>query len=132
MFYLNYIFIIILFNQLYQNSYSFKKINIPSPLTHINKINMSPRNMLDILTSLEEYTIITDGEKNKDLYELMQKNKMNVYYIDINNLLEKKELLNYLKTKYSYLDNSDDLWIFSKGFLYGSRKIMEDFIKNNK
>jgi hypothetical protein len=92
---------------------------------------MKPNDMINLLTSIREYTIITEGDKNKNLEELMLINNMNVYYANVNNLLNKDEVLSYLKTKYSHLDSGENLWIFYKGFILGSRDVIYGIIKKH-
>jgi len=108
--------------------YGFKNNNTPLFTNSINKLTMQPNDMINLLTSIKEYTIITEGDKNKNLEELMLNNKMNVYYADLNNLLNKNEILSYLKSKYSHLESGENLWIFYKGFILGSRDVIYGII----
>ena len=105
-------------------SFIFKNNNTPLFTNSISKLTMKPNDMINLLTSIKEYTIITDGTTNKNLEELMLKNDMNVYYADVNNLLNKDEVLSYLKTKYSHLESSENLCIFYQGFILGLRDVI--------
>ena len=93
---------------------------------------MSPKNMLDVLTSIKEYTIITDNESNKELVDLLNTVNKNAYFVNTNNLLDKDNIIKYLKEKYSHLDSGENLWIFYKGFILGSREVIYDVISRNK
>jgi hypothetical protein len=111
--------------------FSFKNNYTPLYSNGINKLTMKPNDMINLLTSIKEYTIITEGNENKNLEQLMLNSEMNVYYVDVNNLLNKDEILSYLKTKYSHLDSGENLWIFYKGFILGSRNVVYGVVKKN-
>jgi hypothetical protein len=81
---------------------------------------MSPNEMISYLTTFREYTIITVGEDYKSLEETMINKKMNVYYLDLNNLLDKNDVLTFLRKRYNNYDSGEDLWIFHNGFFIGS------------
>jgi len=91
-----------------------------------NKLNkhlfMKPQDTINYLTSLRDYTIITVGNKNKILEEMMIINDMKVYYADLNNIIDKNEILDILTNKYKHLDSGENLWIFHKGYFFGSRE----------
>ena len=112
--------------------FSFKNNNTPLFTNSISKLTMKPNDMINLLISIKEYTIITEGTTNKNLEELMLKNDMNVYYADVNNLLNKDEVLSYLKTKYSHLESGENLWIFYQGFILGSRDVVYGIIKKKE
>ena len=111
--------------------FSFKSNNTPLFTNSISKLTMKPNDMINLLTSIKEYTIITEGNDNKNLEELMLNNNMNVYYADVNNLLNKDEVLSYLKTKYCNLESGENLWIFYKGFILGSRDVVYGIVKKH-
>ena len=125
------LFILSLFLNLYF-SICFKNNNTPLFTNGISKLTMKPNDMINLLTSIKEYTIITEGDNNKKLEELMLKNNMNVYYVDVNNLLNKDEILSYLKLKYSHLESGENLWIFYKGFILGSRDVVYGMVEKKK
>jgi len=125
------LFILSLFLNLYF-SICFKNNNTPLFNNGISKLTMKPNDMINLLTSIKEYTIITEGENNKSLEELMLNNNMNVYYADVNNLLNKDEILSYLKLKYSHLESGENLWIFYKGFILGSRDVVYGMVEKKK
>lgn len=91
-----------------------------------NKLNkhlfMKPPDMINYLTSIKDYTIITVGEKHKNLEEMMIINDMKVYYVNLNNILDKNEILDILINKYRYLDSDEKLWIFHRGSFIGSKE----------
>ena len=123
---------IIIFTLFFNYIVCFKNNNAPLFDNAIYKLNMKPNDMINVITSIKEYTIITDNNNNKNLEELMIKNDMNVYYININNLLDKDDILSYLKTKYSHLDSGENLWIFYKGFILGSRDVIFSIVNSKK
>lgn len=88
--------------------------------------------MIDYLTSIKDYTIITDTNSNKELEELMIENDLKVYYVNINNLLDKDEILDTLKKNHNNLETVENLWVFHKGFFFGSRNDVYKLIKNKK
>jgi hypothetical protein len=111
---------------------AYKYNNTPLYNKSLFSMSMNPKNMLDILISIREYTIITDNENDKELVELLNSVNKNTYFININNLLDKENILNVLKEKYSHLDSGENLWIFYKGFILGSREVIYDIVKKNK
>jgi len=112
--------------------FSYKVNNTPLYSKNLFSIQMSPKNMLDVLTSIKEYTIITDNESNKELVDLLNTVNKNAYFVNTNNLLDKENIIEYLKEKYSHLDSGENLWIFYKGFILGSREVIYDVVSKNK
>ena len=112
--------------------FSYKVNNTPLYSKNLFSIQMSSKNMLDIFTSIKEYTIITDNESNKDLVDLLNTVNKNAYFVNTNNLLDKDDIIKYLKEKYSHLDSGENLWIFYKGFILGSREVIYDIVSKNK
>ena len=86
-----------------------------------SKLYLKPYDLINYLTSMREYTIITDNDNNRNLEELMLINDMKVYYVNLNNLLDKNEVISILKKKYNNIDTAENLWIFHQGFFLGSR-----------
>jgi len=113
---------------------SYKCNNTPLYNKNLFTMSMTPKNMLDVLTSIKEYTIITDNDENKKLVDLLNNINKNVYYINTNNLLDKENIIKYLKEKYSHLETGENLWIFYRGFILGSRNEIYNIIDktNNK
>jgi len=66
--------------------------------------HMKPEDMVQYVSSFKDYTIISDNDKNKDLELFMLKNNLQTYYFSLNNLLNKKEVLDYLLKKYKKTD----------------------------
>ena len=93
---------------------------------------MKPTDMLNYLTSIKDYTIITVGDKNRNIEELMYKNNMNVYYVNLNNIFDKNEIITILETKYKYFDNNEYLWFFYRGIFAGTREDIYKLIENKK
>jgi hypothetical protein len=112
------------------NAFQNKKI-IPD-LNMIKTLSMQSNAMINYLTSIRDYTIITDTDKNKELEELMTENNFKVYYVNINNLLNKNDILETLKKEHNNLETGENLWIFHKGFFLGSRSDVYKLIKNKK
>lgn len=118
----------ILILMLLTSSYSFINKNlIPIP-----NLLLKPNYMIDYLTSLKEYTIITVGENNRDLENLLTEKNFKVYYVNMENIIDYKELVEYLNTKYKNYNSGEDLWVFYKGFFIGSREDIYNLIKNKK
>jgi hypothetical protein len=120
-------FFLILFST---NAFQNKKI-IPD-LNMIKTLSMQSNAIINYLTSIRDYTIITDTDKNKELEELMTENNFKVYYVNINNLLNKNDILETLKKEHNNLETGENLWIFHKGFFLGSRNDLYKLIKNKK
>jgi hypothetical protein len=105
---------------------------------------MKPNDLIDYFTSIQDYTIITINDNNKDLYNHMINNTMKVYYLNLNNITDNKivnidfydkeiyknNIFNILVKKYKNLNSSEYLWIFYKGFLIGSREDIYKVINN--
>ena len=81
---------------------------------------MTPDQIISHFTSFREYTIIAKNDDYKKLEYQMSDHKMNVYYLNINNLLDTNDILKFLRKKYNNYDTGEDLWIFHKGFFIGS------------
>lgn len=94
-------------------------------------LSMNSHETLEYITSIKEYTIIAVGDKHKYLQEEMINNNMNTYYINLNNIFDKNELLDILKERYKYFDNSKQLWIFHKNYLIGSKEDVYKIFKDN-
>jgi len=112
--------------------YSFQNKKILPDLNYIKTLSMRSNYMIDYLTSIKDYTIITDSDRNKELEELMISNDFKVYYVNINNLLNKDEILDILKKNHNNLETAENLWVFHKGFFFGSRNDIYKLIKNKK
>ena len=112
--------------------YSFQNKKILPDLNYIKTLSMRSNYMIDYLTSIKDYTIITDSDRNKELEELMISNDFKVYYVNINNLLNKDEILDILKKNHNNLETAENLWVFHKGFFFGSRNDVYKLIKNKK
>jgi hypothetical protein len=68
------------------------------------------------------------SNKNNDILEGTAFRNMNCYFIVINDFLEKKLLINYLKQEYN---NQTDSWVFRDGEYYGTKNDLYNFLKNN-
>ena len=76
---------------------------------------MNSDKMIDYLVSIKDYTIICNDDKYKVLEQKMIDNDMKVYYVNLNNIFNKNEIIDILEKKYWYLDNKKKLWIFYNG-----------------
>jgi hypothetical protein len=94
-------------------SYSFINNNI----NYVPNSLFKPNNMIDYLTSIKDYTIISVGNKNRYLENLLDEKEYKVYYVNLENLIKYNDILKYLKLEYN---NNEDLWIFYKGSYMGS------------
>jgi len=90
---------------------------------------MKPEEMIQYVSSFKDYTIISEGSENKDLEGYMLNNNLQTYYFDMDNLLNKKEVLEYLLIKYKNYNSGENLWIFHRGFFFGSREDVYNLIK---
>ena len=70
------------------------------------KIFMKPTDMINYITSIKDYTIISTNDKNKNLQENMINNNMNAYYVNINNIFDKDEILKFVKKFLILVSNS--------------------------
>lgn len=111
---------------------SFQNKKILPNINIIKSLEIPPISIVDYLTSIKDYTIITDNDKNKDIEELMNQNNINVYYFNINNLLNKNEVIDILKYTHNNLEDGENLWIFYKGHFIGSRNDAIKLISKNK
>ena len=124
-----YKFIFYIFLLVQNNTYGFLKN--PVVYNNINKLKMTnPNDMINYLTSIKDYTVITKGEKNKNLEELLYKKNIDVYYVNIENLLDSKEILEFLQKKYKNIHGIEYTWIFYRGHFFGS--IEDMYYKINK
>jgi len=114
-------FKILIFLLAIQKTQSFHNKKILPNINIIKSFEIPPISILNYLTSIKDYTIITDNDKNKDIEELMNQNNINVYYFNINNLLNKNEILDVLKYNHNNLETAENLWIFYRGHFIGSR-----------
>lgn len=107
---------------------------------HINpvKIDISkvsfknPQSVISYLSSLNDYTIISVGDKYQDLEDIMNNSGMKTYFANLEGMtdLECKQLTcNYIRYKYKNVETGEDLWFFHKGFFIGSRNEIYNFIK---
>lgn len=103
---------------LLSTTYSFLNKNI----VPIPNLLLKPNNMIDYLTSIKDYTIITVGEANRELENKLGEKEYKVYYVNLENILQYNDILEYLKIKYKNYNSGEDLWIFYKGFFLGSRE----------
>jgi len=117
----------LLFNLIYSFNFKFYNNN------KINYLNMmKPNDMISYLTSIKDYTIITVGDDNKDIEELMYKNNMKVYYVNLDNIFDKIEIIEILKKNYKNINSSEYLWVFYRGFFMGSREDINKIIENKQ
>jgi len=91
--------------------------------------HMKPEDMIQYVSSFKDYTIISDNDDNKDLEYLMLKNNLQTYYFNVDNLLNKEVVLDYLFMKYRNYNSGENLWIFHRGFFFGSREDVYSLIK---
>ena len=132
-FFILFILFFIKTNGFLNNGYNFNKFRKNTYLNEfITKDQIKSIEMINYLTSIEDYTIITIGDKNRYIQDLMIMNNMKVYYANINNLLDNVNLKKYLKTRYNYINcenENENAWIFHRGEYVASRNDFMNFIK---
>lgn len=110
------------------NGYNINPVKID-----ISKLSFkNPQAVISYLSSLDEYTIISIGDKYKDLEDEMNNSGMKTYFANldyINDLECKQSTCNYIRYKYKNVETGEDLWFFHKGFFIGSRNEIYNFIK---
>ena len=101
----------------------------------ITNDQMKSIDMIRYLTSIDDYTIITIGDNNRYIQDLMIMNNMKVYYANIDNLLDNVNLKKYLKTRYNYINcenENENAWIFHRGEYVASKNDFMTFINEKK
>ena len=93
---------------------------------------MKSIDILHYLTTFKDYTIFSIGEKNREFEFYMTQHNINVYYVNLNNLLDKKEIISILQKKYKTVNSGESLWLFHKGFFIGSTEEIELIIQRKK
>lgn len=116
----------------FQNINAFKSKPILPILGVDQNLYLNSASMIDYLVSLKEYTIITDTDKYKHLQEKMIDCGLNVYYVNLNNVYDKNEIIKLLKLKFNNFDSSENIWFFHKGFLFGSSDDIYKIIEKKK
>jgi hypothetical protein len=97
----------------------------------ISNLFLERENMINYLTSIKDYTIITVGERNRIFESQLLEKNLNVYYVNLENIIDYKDILEYLNKKYIIHDSGGEFWIFFKGFYLGSKEEF-DYILNKK
>jgi hypothetical protein len=119
---------IINFEKMFINGYNINPVKID-----IAKVSFkNPQAVISYLSSLNEFTIISVGDKYKELEDVMNNSGMKTYFANIeyiNDLECKQSTCNYIRYKYKNLETGEDLWFFHKGFFIGSRNEIYGFIK---
>lgn len=140
---MNIYLIFVYFNILSISAYYIKHFNkYPNNRVNLLKHSASPENkhfdiftnkeqLLRYITSFRDFTIITDGDKAKDLFAKMEKNKYDTYYMDLNNLVDKNDIIYYLVKKYNTNNSGENIWVFRREFLIGSGEDALKLISKN-
>jgi len=119
---------IIYFEKKFINGYNINPVKID-----IAKVSFkNPQAVISYLSSLNEFTIISVGDKYKELEDVMNNSGMKTYFANIeciNDLECKQSTCNYIRYKYKNVETGEDLWFFHKGFFIGSRNEIYSFIK---
>jgi hypothetical protein len=103
----------------------------PIMYNNINNIHMKSESMISYLTSIKDYTILSNRDDNK-IKDLLDDKKLQYYYVNIENLLDKKDIYDFLTKKYKNVNNIDNMWVFYKGFYMGNGDELLELIKNKK
>ena len=102
-----------------------------SPENKYFDIFTNKEQLIRYITSFRDFTIITDGDKAKDLFAKMEKEKYNTYYMDLNNLVDKNDIIYYLVKKYNTNNSGANIWVFKREFLIGSGEDALKLISKN-
>ena len=111
----------------------FRKTSILNSI--LNQNELRSLEMFKYFISLRDYTIITTGNRNRYIEDIMNINNMNVYYVNIDNLIDNVNFKNFLKNKYNYINSSnesDNVWIFYRGDYVASKNDFMNLIQKNK
>jgi hypothetical protein len=111
----------------------FRKTSILNSI--LNQNELRSLEMFKYFISLRDYTIITTGNRNRYIEDIMNINNMNVYYVNIDNLIDNVNFKNFLKNKYNYINysnESDNVWIFYRGDYVASKNDFMNLIQKNK
>lgn len=111
----------------------FRKTSILNSILNQNELRSFE--MFKYFISLRDYTIITTGNRNRYIEDIMNINNMNVYYVNIDNLIDNVNFKNFLKNKYNYVNSSnesDNVWIFYRGDYVASKNDFMNLIQKNK
>lgn len=117
----------------FRNIASFKnKLIIPSIKNDIG-LYMKPAELINYFASFRDYTIITVGDENKKIYDMMENANLSVYYMNLDNIFEKEIVLSILRKDYKNLESGSDFWIFHKAYHIGGKEAITNIInkKNN-
>lgn len=109
--------------------FSVSKSFLNKNIVPIPNLLLKPNHMVDYLTSIKDYTIISIGETNRELETKLIEKNYKVYYVNLENIIDYNDILEYLKTKYKNYNSGEYLWVFYKGFFIGSREDLNNLIK---
>lgn len=124
-----YIFFLFAF---FGNVVSFKnKLIIPIIKNDIG-LYMKPKELINYFTSFRDYTIITVGDENKKIYDLFESEKINIYYMNLDNIFDKNDVLCALRENYKNVESGSDFWLFYKGYYIGGKEVVMKIINKNK
>jgi hypothetical protein len=126
---MNYIYLLIIFSTIVHGFKNIRHKSLIKSSLYDNKhfdIFTNKEQLIRYITSFRNFTIISEGELAKDLFFEMDEKKYDTYYMDLNNLLDKNDLIYYLVKKYNTKNSGENVWVFKKEFLIGSR---EDALK---
>jgi hypothetical protein len=117
-----------LINTIYNFEYNNKNDN------HLKYNSINIEKTIEYFTTIRDYTIITVGYKYKQLDYSMNNHDYDTYYVNLNNVFDKDEILNYLKNRYKNYDESkeeDNIWVFKYGKFIGFKDTIHELIKKN-
>jgi len=124
-----YIFFLFAF---FENVVSFRnKLIIPIIKNDIG-LFMKPRELINYFTSFRDYTIITVGDENKNIYNLFENEKINIYYMNLDNIFDKNEILYTLRNDHKNIESGADFWLFYQGHYIGGKEVVTKIINKNK
>lgn len=119
----------------YINTYTYAyKLN-PIKINISNIPIKKPEHIIAYLVSISDYTIISIGNKDNELGDIMNNYGMKTYFTNLEELENdyyRKKLYEYIRFKYKNIESGEDIWLFNKGFFIGSRNEINKLIKLRK
>ena len=95
-------------------------------------LNMTPYEQVNYLTSIRDFTIITRGNSYRKIEDIMNENGLNVYYVNLDNMIDKDNILKYLEKQYKNQYTGEHFWVFYRGTFNGYIEDIDNIIQKRK